>query len=149
MYQIAPLLLILTLFVPWTSPADPGNRIAAANAGDGLAAQILIYHQAALAYVWAHPMTNGVVTPGALPSSWTTTGIASCAKLGIVVTYASIPSSISKPAVAAAMGRLWGSFPLTGQANSGVIINPYTGTALAIPCAVPDQTPVVYSQVGG
>jgi hypothetical protein len=149
MYQVIPLLLAFAMLMPWTGPADPGNRIAAANAADGLAEQALVYHQAALAYVVANPSANGVVRPGALPSGWTTTAIASCAKSGVVATYVTVPTTVSKPAVAAAMGKLWGGFPVVGQSASNALINPYTGTPLTMPCAIPDQTPVIYSQAGG
>ena len=149
MYMALPLLLAFALFMPWTGPADPGDRMMAANAAVGLAAQALIYHQAALAYVLANPTASGIVTPAALAAGWTPTGIASCAGAKIVVTYVSAPTTISKPAVAAAMGRLWGGFPVVGQSLSGALTNPYTGLALPLPCAVPDYTPVIYSQAGG
>jgi hypothetical protein len=149
MYQLAPLLLTLALLMPWTAPADPGNRIAAANAADGLAEQALIYHQAALAYVLAHPGVSGSVGPPVLPSAWTATAIAACADAQGVATYVVVPMTLSKPAVAAAMGRLWGGFPLVGQASSNKLVNPYNGLSLALPCLLPDQTPVIYSQTGG
>jgi len=149
MYMVLPLLLAVALFMPWTGPADPRDRMEAANAADGLAEQVLIYHQAAVATVLANPATNGTVTPAGLPSGWTPTGVASCASGRIVATYVTIASTISKPAVAAALGRLWGGFPIAGQSLSNTVTNPYTGLALAIPCAVPDDTPVIYSQAGG
>jgi len=149
MYQVIPLLLAVALLMPWTGPADPGNRMAAANAADGLAEQVLIYHQAAVATVLADPGASGAVKPGGLPSGWATTAIASCAGSGMVATYVTVPTTISKPAVAAAMGRLWGGFPVVGQSASNTLTNPYTGAPLTIPCAVPDQTPVIYSQAGG
>ncbi len=149
MYQLIPLLLAIALFLPWVGPADPGNRIAAANAADGLAEQALIYHQASVAYVLAHPGANGLVSPAGLPSGWITTAIASCANARAVATYVTVPTTISKPAVAAAMGRLWGGFPVVGQSASSTLDNPYTGVSLVLPCAVPNQTPVIYSQAGG
>jgi hypothetical protein len=149
MYMVVPLLLALALFMPWTGPADPGNRMAAANSADGLAQQALIYHQAAVAYVRANPNTSGTVTPAGLPAGWTTTAIASCANAKIVVTYVSVPTTISKPAVAAAMGRLWGGFPVVGQSMTSTLTNPYSGLALPFPCVVPDYSPVIYSQAGG
>jgi hypothetical protein len=79
MYQIFPLLLALALLMPWTGPADPGNRMAAANAADGLAIQALAYHQAALAYVTANPAANGPVIPIALSARWSVSGVSSCA----------------------------------------------------------------------
>jgi hypothetical protein len=148
MYQVVPLLLILAMLMPWTSPADPGNRIAAANAADGLAEQLLIYHQAAISYVLANPRATGVVVP-ALPAGWSSSGIASCAKAQIVVTYAAVPSTVSKPAVAAAMARLWGRYPLAGQVAGNALTNPVTGVATATPCAIADQTPAIVSQAGG
>jgi hypothetical protein len=149
MYMVLSLLLAVALLMPWTGPADPGNRMAAANAADGLAQQALIYHQAAVAYVLAHPSAIGPVTPAGLPSRWTTTSIASCAGGRIVATYIAVPTTISKPAVAAGLSRLWGGFPIAGQSHSNTVTNPYTSLALAIPCAVPDETPVIYSQAGG
>jgi hypothetical protein len=149
MYVVLPLLLALALFMPWTGPADPGNRMASANAADGLASQALIYHQAALATVLANPATSGTVTPAGLPSGWTSTTMTSCASGGIVATYVTVPTTISKPAVAAAIGRLWGGFPIAGQSLSNTVTSPYTGLGLPIPCAVPDNAPVIYSQAGG
>ena len=148
MYQVVPLLLALALLMPWTGPADPGNRIAAANAADGLAEQALIYHQAALAYVAANPAVSGVLTLGALPQ-WTTGSVASCAKSGAVATYVAVPASVSVPAIAAAIGHLWGGYPLVGQSVSNKLTNAFTGASIALPCAIPDYTPVVVSQVGG
>jgi hypothetical protein len=149
MYQIIPILLVLAFLVPWTGPADPGNRIAAANAADGLAEQALIYHQAALAYVQANPTADGAVTPGTLPDRWVAVTVASCAKSGAVATYVTVPTTISSSAVAAAIGRLWGGYPLVGQALANKLTNPFTGTSIALPCGVPNYTPVVLSQVGG
>jgi hypothetical protein len=149
MYQVFPLLLALALLMPWTGPADPGNRIAAANAADGLAEQALIYHQAAIAYVHANPTTNGAVTPGILPDRWTATTAASCAKSGAVATYVTVPTTLSGSSVAGAMGRLWGGYPLVGQAISNKLTNPFTGNSIALPCAMPNYTPVILSQVGG
>jgi len=149
MYLVIPLLLAVALFLPWIGPADPENRIAAANAADGLAEQALIYHQAAIAYVLANPGTNGLVNPGNLPLGWTTTEIASCANAKGVATFVTVPTTLSKPAVAAAMGKLWGGFPIVGQSASSSLTSPYTGLPLALPCAVPDQSPVIYTQAGG
>jgi hypothetical protein len=149
MDQIIPLLLAVALLMPWTGPADPGGRIAAANAADGLAEQALLYHQAALAYVVANPGANGQVTPDTLPAGWSFSTIQSCARARIVVTSITVPSTISKPAVAAALSWLWGGFPVVGQSSSGTLTNPYTGAVLALPCVVPDHTPVIYSQAGG
>ncbi len=148
MYQIIPLLLAVALLMPWTGPADPGNRIAAANAADGLAAQALIYHQAAVAYLRANPGAVGAVTPSSLPSGWSASGMAACAGSGMVATSVAVPTTLSKPAVAAAMGRLWGGYPIVGQSAANALIDPYTGAALTLPCAVPDRTPVILSQVG-
>lgn len=149
MYQIVPLLLALALLITWTGPADPGNRIAAANAADGLAEQVLVYHQAAIAYVATNPSTAGVFDPGTLPTRWTTSGIASCAKSGVVATYVTVPGTVSGPAVTAAVGRLWGGYPLVGQALANKVTSPFTGASVSLPCAVPNYTPVVLSQVGG
>ena len=148
MYQVAPLLLVLAMLMPWTGPADPGNRVAAANAADGLATQLLIYHQAAVAYVLANPGAAGVVTP-VLRAGWTTTAIASCVKAQVVATYVTVPATVSKPAVAAALGRLWGGYPLAGQAAGNALTNPFSGASTALPCAVSNQTPVIVSQAGG
>jgi hypothetical protein len=148
MYQVVPLLLILAMLMPWIGPADPGNRMEAANAADGLAEQALIYHQAAIAYVVAHPSANGVV-PVALPAGWVTEAITACAVAGTVETSVIVPSTVSKPAVAAAMARLWGGYPLAGQSLAGALTNPMTGSFLSLPCAVPDQTPVIVSEAGG
>ena len=52
-------------------------------------------------------------------------------------------------AVAAALARLWGGYPIAGQTASGLLVSPYTGVSLALPCPLPDQTPVIYSQIGG
>lgn len=149
MYQLVPLLLTIALLLPWVGPADPGGRVAAANAADGLAQQVLIYHQVALAAATASPGMIGPVTVGALPDHWGAASAASCAKGNVVVTYVSVPSTVSAPAVASAMGRLWGGYPLVGQALGNKLINPFTGTALTLPCAIPNQTPVIVSQVGG
>lgn len=149
MYQLVPLLLTIALLLPWVGPADPGGRVAAANAADGLAEQGLIYHQAALAAAAASPGMIGPVTVGALPDHWSTASAASCAKANVVATYVSVPSTVSGPAVASAMGRLWGGYPLVGQALGNKVINPFTGSALTLPCAIPNQTPVIVSQVGG
>jgi len=148
MYQVAPLLLVLAMLLPWTGPADPGTRMAAANAADGLAAQLLIYHQAAVVYVLANPGADGVITP-ALPAGWTTTAIASCVKAQVVATYVTVPPTISKPAVAAAVTRLWGGYPLAGQAAGNALTNPMSGASTALPCAVSNQTPAIVSQAGG
>jgi hypothetical protein len=149
MYQITPLLLALALLMPWTGPADPGNRIAAANAADGLAAQALIYHQAALAYVALNPGTSGAVSPDALPTGWAIAVVAACAKSGGVATYVTVPTTVSSSAVASAMGRLWGGYPLVGQAQSSKLTNPFTGAPAALPCAIPNGAPVILSQAGG
>jgi hypothetical protein len=149
MYQVIPLLLAFAMLMPWTGPADPGNRIAAANAADGLAEQALIYHQAAVAFVLANPGASGVVPPSSLPPGWSTTEIASCVKSQIVATYVTVPTTVSAAAVAGAMGRLWGTYPIVGQAASQSMTNAYTGTALALPCSVPDQAPTIVSQAGG
>jgi hypothetical protein len=149
MYQVIPLLLALAMLIPWTGPADPGNQIAAGNAADGVAEQVLVYHQAALAYVSANPIASGTIDPGTLPDHWTASAVASCVKSGMVATYVAVPSTVSGPAVAAGMGRRWGGYPLVGQAISNKLTNPFTGAAIALPCAVPDDTPVVLSQVGG
>ena len=148
MYQVAPLLLVLAMLMPWASPADPGNRMAAANAADGLAQQVLVYHQAAIAYVLAHPGASGVlsVVP---PAGWTVSGVAACAKARAVATYVTVPSTVSKPALAAAIARLWGGYPLAGQAAGNALTNPFSGTSTALPCAVSHQTPVIVSQAGG
>jgi hypothetical protein len=148
MYQVIPLLLAFAMLMPWTGPADPGNRMAAANAADGLAVQALVYHQAAIAYVMANPGANGVV-PVALPGGWTASVIAACAKGRVVATYVTVSSTISKPAVAAAMARLWGGYPLAGQSLASTLTNPLTGTSLTLPCAISDQAPVLVSQAGG
>ena len=149
MYQVVPLLLALAMLMPWTGSADPGNRMAAANAADGLAEQALIYHQAVLAYVTANPTASGVVTPLALPAGWSASGIAACARGQIVATYITVPSTVSKSAVAAAMAKLWGGYPVTGQTAASALTNPITGASVSIPCAVPDQTPAIVTQVGG
>lgn len=149
MYQIVPVLLAVALFLPWTGPSDPGNRIAAANAADGLAAQALIYHQAAVAYVLGYPGASGIVRPIGLPPGWSTATVASCAQSGAIATYLTVPTTISSSAVAEALGRLWGGYPLVGQARANTLTNPFTGTSVTIPCAVPDYTPVIYSQAGG
>jgi len=149
MYQLVPLLLMISLLAPWSAPADPGARIAAANAADGVAEQGLIYHQAALALAAASPGMNGTVTVGMLPDRWTAVSVASCAKANIVATYVTVPSTVSSPAVAAAMGRLWGGYPLVGQAIGNKLTNPFSGVAMALPCAIPNQTPVIVSQAGG
>jgi hypothetical protein len=149
MYQMIPLLLALALLMPWVGPSDPGNRVAAANAADGLAEQALVFHQGALAYVQANPGANGAVTPAALPAQWTIPAVASCTNSGIVATYLAVPLTVSKPAVAEAMGRLWGGFPLVGQALANRLTNPFTGASIALPCAVADGTPVIVSQAGG
>jgi hypothetical protein len=149
MYQVAPLLLALALLMPWTGPADPGNRIAAANAADGLAEQALIYHQAALAYVAQNPGATGAISPGSLPSAWTVAIVAACIKSGGVATYVAVPTTVSSSAVASAMGRMWGGYPLVGQAQSNKLTNPFTGASTALPCAVPNGAPVVFSQAGG
>jgi len=148
MYQIVPLLLAFAMLMPWTGPTDPGNRMAAANAADGLAEQALIYHQAAVAYVVAHPGTSGAV-PVMLPAGWTATAVATCAKARVVATYVAVPSTVSKPAVAAAMARIWGGYPLAGQSLGSAVTNPASGTSLSLPCAVADQAPVLVSQAGG
>ncbi len=148
MYQLVPLLLALAMLMPWTGPADPGNRMAAANAADGLATQMLIYHQAAVAYVLANPGDNGSVAP-TLPAGWTASGIASCVKARTVATFATVPSTVSKPAVAAALGRLWGGYPLAGQVAGNALTNPVTGASLSMPCAIVNQTPAIASQAGG
>jgi hypothetical protein len=149
MYQLVPLLLMIALWLPWVGPADPGGRVAAANAADGLAEQGLIYHQAALALAVASPGMTGTVTVGTLPDRWSAVSAVSCAKTNVVATYVTVPSTVSGSAVAAAMGRLWGGYPLVGQAIGNKLINPFTGTALTLPCAIPNQTPVIVSQVGG
>ena len=148
MYQIIPLLLAFAMLMPWTGPADPGNRMAAANAADGLAEQALIYHQAAVAYVFAHPTTSGAV-PVALPAGWTTAGVSACVKAQVVATYVTVPSTVSRPAVAAAMARLWGGYSLAGLSLTSTLSNPMSGTALSLPCTIADQTPVLVSQAGG
>ena len=148
MYQVVPLLLAFAMLIPWTGPADPGNRVAAANAADGLAEQALIYHQAAVAYVLANPAASGVVTP-TLPTGWSASGVASCVKAQMVATYVNVPTTVSKPAVAAAMARRWGGYPVVGQSAASAIINPFTGLSLALPCAIADQTPAIVSQAGG
>ena len=124
MVWVVPLLLAVALLMPWTGPADPGNRMSTANAADGLAEQALIYHQTAIAFVLANPTTSGAVTPARLPTGWATNAISSCANAEIVVTSVSVPNTISKPAVAAAMGRVWGGFPIVGQSISSTITNP-------------------------
>jgi hypothetical protein len=149
MYQVVPLLLALALLIAWTGPADPGNRMAAANAADGLAEQALIYHQAAVAYVLANPGVSGVLTGLALPPVWSASGITACARGQVVATYVTVPSTVSKPAVAAAMARLWGGYPLVGQTAASTLTNSFTGVSLALPCPVPDQTPAIVSQAGG
>jgi hypothetical protein len=148
MYQLVPLLLAFAMLMPWTGPADPGNRMAAANAADGLAQQALIYHQAAIAYVRANPGTVGAVIPPALRNGWMASGIASCAKARIVLTYVTPPSTVSKPAVAIAMARLWGGYPVAGQTYGNALTNPLTRASLSLPCVVPDQTPAIVSQAG-
>jgi hypothetical protein len=149
MYQLIPLILALALLIPWTGPADPGGRIAAANAADGLAEQALILHQTAIAYVAAHPGANGLIDSGALPAGWSAQTIVSCAAARAVATYVAVPPQLSKPAVAAALARLWGGFPLVGLARTDTVTNPYTGSQLALPCPIPDQSPVICSQAGG
>jgi len=149
MYQIVPMLLALAMLMPWTGPTDPGNRMAAANAADGLAADALIYHQAAVAYALANPGASGILAGLALPTGWSASGIAACVRAKTVATYVTVPSTVSKPAVAAAMARLWGGYPLTGQTAGSALIDPYTGASLALPCAVPDQSPAIVSQAGG
>jgi hypothetical protein len=149
MYQLIPLLLALAFLMPWVGPADPGDRMAAANAADGLAEQGLIFHQGVLAYVRANPGANGEVVPVALPTRWTTLAAAACAKSGMVMTYLAVPVTVSKPAVAEAMGRLWGGFPLVGQAHANKLTNPFTGLSMTLPCAVDDYSPVIVSQAGG
>jgi hypothetical protein len=149
MYQVVPLLLALALLMPWTSPADPGNRVAAANAADGLTEQALIYHQAALAYVALNPGIAGAVSSGALPTGWNAPTIASCTKSGMVATYIGVPTTVSGSAVASAMGRLWGGYPLVGQAQSNRLTNPFTGASTVLPCAIPNGAPVIFSQAGG
>ena len=148
MYQIVPLLLALAMLMPWTGPADPGGRIAAANAADGMAEQMLIYQQAAIAYVMANPSASGVL-PISLPPGWAVAGIAACAKAQTIATYATVPTTVSKSGVAAAVGRLWGGYPLAGQSLANAVANPITGLRLSLPCAVPDGTPILVSQAGG
>lgn len=148
MYQIIPLLLAFAMLMPWTGPTDPGNRMAAANAADGLAEQALILHQAAVAYVIAHPNAIGSV-PVTLPAGWTTTAIAACASGQVIATYITVPSTVSKPAVASALARLWGGYPLAGQSIASTLTNPVSGAALSLPCTIADQTPVLVSQAGG
>jgi hypothetical protein len=148
MYQVVLLLLAFAMLMPWTGPADPGNRMAAANAADGLAEQALIYHQAAIAYVLANPGASGVVTGLILPAGWSASGIAACVRGQVIATYVIVPSTVSKPAVAAAMAKLWGGYPVVGQTAAGTLMNSFTGASLSLPCAVPDQTPAIISQAG-
>jgi hypothetical protein len=89
------------------------------------------------------------VTVGVLPDYWSVASAASCAKANVVATYVTVPTTVSGSAVAAAMGRLWGGYPLVGQAIANKLTNPFTGSALALPCAIPNQTPVIVSQAGG
>jgi hypothetical protein len=149
MYQLVPLLLAVALLIPWTGTADPGGRMAAANAADGLAEQALIYHQAAIAYVLAHPDATGVLAGLAVPARWSVFGIEACVQGRTLATAVTVPATVSAPAVAAAMGRLWGGYPLAGQASSGSLINPFTAASLPLPCPVPDRTPVIVSRAGG
>jgi hypothetical protein len=149
MYQIVPLLLAFAMLVPWTGPADPGNRMTASNAADGLAEQALIYHQAAIAYVLANPGASGVVTGLMLPAGWSASGLSAYAIGRIVATTVTVPSTVSKPAVAAAMAKLWGGYPVAGQTAGNALVNPITGASLPLPCAVPDHTPAIVSQAGG
>jgi hypothetical protein len=149
MYSLVPLLLMVAMIMPWLGPSDPGDRIAAAAAADGLAEQGLIYHQAALAVAMANPGMTGAVTVGVLPDRWSATSVASCAKANLVATYMTVPGTVSAPAVAEAMARLWGGYPLVGQSVGNKLTNPFTGAELALPCAIPNQTPVIVSQVGG
>lgn len=148
MYQLVPLLLVVAMLMPWTSPADPGNRIAASNAADGLAEQALVYHQGAVAFVLAHPTFIGPV-PVTLPAGWTANAVTACAKARVVATYVTVPSTISRPAVAAAMARLWGGYPLAGQALADKVTEPMSGSSLLLPCVIADQAPVLLSQAGG
>ncbi len=149
MYQIGPLLLILAMLMPWTGPSDPGNRVAAENAADGLAEDALIYHQAAIAYVLANPGASGILTGLTLPAGWSTSGIAACAHGRVVATYVTVQPTVSKPSVAAAMARLWGGYPLTGQSVGSALINAFTGASLPLPCTIPDRSPAIASQAGG
>ena len=149
MYQLIPRLRMVAVLLPWVGPADPGDRIAAANAAEGLAEQGLIYHQAALSAAAANSGMSGVVTVGGLPDQWISGSAASCAKANVVATYVAVPETISGPAVAEAMGRLWGGYPLVGQAIGNAITNPFTGATLVLPCAIPDGSPVAVSQLGG
>jgi hypothetical protein len=149
MYQVVPLLLVLAMLLPWTGPSDPGNRIGAENAADGLAEDALIYHQAAIAYVLANPGATGILAGLALPAGWSSSGVAACARGRMVATYVTVPPTVSKPAFAAAMARLWGGYPLTGQSAGGAVISPLTGASVALPCFVPDQSPAIVSQAGG
>jgi hypothetical protein len=92
---------------------------------------------------------SGVVTVGVLRDNWNSGAVASCAKANVVATYVTVPAAISRPAVAEAMGRLWGGYPLVGQAIGNALTNPFTGAMLLLPCAIPDGTPVVVSEIGG
>lgn len=149
MYQVIPLLLVLAVLVPWTGAADPGNRMMAANAAAGLAEEALVYHQAAVAYVKRNPGASGVLTGLAVPAGWSASGLVACAQARIVATYVQVPSTVSKPAVAAAMARLWGGYPLAGQATGNAMTNSFTSAPLALPCAVPGQSPAIVSRAGG
>ena len=150
MYQLVPLLLTIALLLPWVGPADPGDRIAAANAADGLAEQTLIYHQAALAAVAASPGMTGPVTVGALPDHWS-------AVSGRILRQGQCRRDLRIRAEHRVRtgGRLGDGAPL-GRLSAGrpgcignKLVNPFTGTALTLPCAIPNQTPVIVSQVGG
>lgn len=147
MYAAIAVLIALAFMLSASAPSDPGDRIAAANRADGLAALALVYHQAAVAYVRANPSTAGALPALALPTGWTATGVAACAASQVVATYVTVPATISAPAVAESMSRQWGGWPLVGQAAANGLVSPY-GAPITLPCNIPNGTPVIISEAG-
>jgi hypothetical protein len=142
-------MMLATFVVPWimmprTATVESGTVAA-------LASNLLVQHQAAIAYARAHPGTTGAVPPAQLawPGATAPSGpwVSLLDSAGGVATYAPLPlRGTSGGQLAAELARITGGAFGTGLSSGGSVLSA-RGTTLPLPTGVPDGVPVVVSSV--
>jgi hypothetical protein len=133
------------LMMPRTATVESGTTAA-------LAGNLLVQHQAAVAYARAHPGAAGAVSPAQLswPGAISPAGpwVSVLDGSGGVATYSPLPlRGTTGGRIAAELARITGGAFGTGLASGGTVLSA-RGTTLPLPSGVPDGVPVVASSIG-
>jgi hypothetical protein len=143
-------MMLATFVMPWllmprTATVESGTVAA-------IAGNLLVQHQAAIAYARAHPGATGAVPPAQLawPGAAAPSGpwVSVLDGAGGVATYSPLPlRGTTGGQLAAELAQVTGGAFGTGL-SSGGSVRSARGTTLPLPAGVPDGVPVVVSSVG-